>query len=255
MQALRGRESSAKAKSQDQGWELVSENQGTLRTELNFRRVKPKTFGAHLLSIAATFRRLRPKTQSVLVASFALILVAGIIGVVVGTQGGGDTPNPSAEQTTVSTAPPAEPTSETSELDASRSSGLADEQVLTADNSEKFAALLGVPDYCDERVASFATEYGGRTIEFDGSIANMANHGDYDTRYDILIAPGNRGPQSTVGPAFKFEDVNVFDLNLTGAKTSDPVGEGDRFRFVAQVVEYNPNSCLLFLEPVSTGVR
>ena len=110
MQALRGRESSAKAKWQDQGWEFVSENRGTLRTELNFRRVKPKTFGAHLLSFVATFRRLQPKTQLVLVASCALILVAGIIGIVVGTQSGGDTPNPSAAQTTASTAPPAEPT-------------------------------------------------------------------------------------------------------------------------------------------------
>jgi hypothetical protein len=34
-----------------------------------------------------------------LVASCALILVASIIGIVVGTQGGGDTPNPSAAQT------------------------------------------------------------------------------------------------------------------------------------------------------------
>ena len=110
VQALRGRESSAKAKWQDQGWEFVSENRGTLRTELNFRRVKPKTFGAYLLSIVATFRRLQPKTQLVLVASCALILVAGIIGIVVGTQSGGDTPKPSAAQTTASTAPPAEPT-------------------------------------------------------------------------------------------------------------------------------------------------
>jgi hypothetical protein len=105
VQALRGRESSAKAKWQDQGWEFVSENRGTLRTELNFRRVKPKTFGAYLLSFVAAFRRLQPKTQLVLVASCALILVAGISGIVVGTQGGGDTPNPSAAQTTASTAP------------------------------------------------------------------------------------------------------------------------------------------------------
>jgi hypothetical protein len=110
VQALRGRESSAKAKWQDQGWEFVSENRGTLRTELNFRRVKPKTFGAYFLSFVAAFRRLQPKTQSVLVAAGALILVAGIIGIVVGTQSGGDTPNPSAAQTTASTAPPAEPT-------------------------------------------------------------------------------------------------------------------------------------------------
>jgi hypothetical protein len=110
VQALRRRESSARAKWQDQGWEFVSENRGTLRTELNFRRVKPKTFGAHLLSIVATFRRMQPKTQLALVASCALILVAASIGIVVGTQSGGDTPKPSAAQTTASTAPPAETT-------------------------------------------------------------------------------------------------------------------------------------------------
>ena len=108
VQALRGRENSAKAKWQNQGWEFVSENRGTLRTELNFRRVKPKTVGAYLLSFVAAFRRMQPKTRLALVASCALILVAGIIGIVVGTQSGGDTPNPSAAQTTASTAPPAE---------------------------------------------------------------------------------------------------------------------------------------------------
>jgi hypothetical protein len=129
------------------------------------------------------------------------------------------------------------------------------EQVLTADNSEEFAALLAVPDYCDETIAPFVAKYGGRTIEFDGSVANLANHGDYDTRYDILVAPGNKGPESTEGPAFKFEDVNVADLNLTGAGIPDSVGAGDRFRFVARVVEYNPNQCLLFLAPVSSRAR
>src|SRR5215218_4078661 len=77
VQAMRGRERSAKAKWQDQGWEFVSENRGTLRAELNFRRVKPKTLGAYLLSFVAAFRRSQPKTQLVLVASCALILVAG----------------------------------------------------------------------------------------------------------------------------------------------------------------------------------
>src|SRR3954447_3481128 len=91
VQALRGRESSAKAKWQNQGWEFVSENRGTLRTELNFRRVKPKTFGAYLVSFVAAFRRLQPKTRLVLVTSGALILVAGIIGIVVRTQRGGET--------------------------------------------------------------------------------------------------------------------------------------------------------------------
>lgn len=153
------------------------------------------------------------------------------------------------------TSKPSETAPESSEPDAAGSSEPDAEAVLTADNSEEFAALLKVPDSCDETIAPFVAEYGGRTIEFDGSIVDMAKHGDYDTRYDILIAPGNKGPESTVGPAFKFEDVNVLDLNLTGAKVPDSVGEGDRFRFVAQVVKYNPDQCLLFLAPVSTRVR
>ena len=109
VQALRGRASSAKAKWQSQGWEFVSENRGKLRTELNFRRVKPKTAGAYLLSIVASVRRLRPKTQLVMVASCTLILAAGIIGMVVATQRGGDTPRPSAAQTPALTSPPPSP--------------------------------------------------------------------------------------------------------------------------------------------------
>jgi hypothetical protein len=256
VKALRGRESSARARWQNQGWEFVSENRGTLRTELNFRRVKPKTFGAYVLNYVAAVRRWKPKTQLVLVASAALILAAGILGIVVATQSGGDTHNPSATQTTASTASkPSETPSETSEPDATKSSEPNDAQVLTADNSEELAALLAVPDYCDETIAPFVAKYAGRTIEFDGSVVSMANHGDYDTRYDILVAPGNKGPESTIGPGFKFEDVNVFDLKLTGSGASNYVSEGDRFRFVAQVVEYNPETCLLFLEPVSTRVR
>src|SRR3954462_12826913 len=42
VQTLRGRKDSTRAKWQNQGWEFVSEDRGKLRTELNFRRVKPK---------------------------------------------------------------------------------------------------------------------------------------------------------------------------------------------------------------------
>ena len=195
VQALRGRESSAKAKWQDQGWEFVSENRATLRTELNFRRVKPKTVGAYLLSFVATFRRLQPKTQSVLVASCALILVAGIIGIVLGTQSGGDTPNPSAAQTAASTAPPAEP----SEADASQSSGPHDEQVLTADNSREFAALLALPDYCDE------TSHDSRPITAAGPSSSMVPSRTWPitatTTLDTTSSspPGTRVPNLRLG--------------------------------------------------------
>lgn len=250
VQALRGREGSAKAKWHNQGWELVSESRGTLRTELTFRRRKRKTLGTHLLSIVATFRRLQPKRQLALIASCALVLGASVIGIVVGTRSEADARNPSAAHGMASTA--ASP--ETSDPDSNTSIGPNDEQVLTADTSPGFAALLRVPDGCDGTIAPFMSKYSGRTVEFDGSIADMANHGKYDTRFDILVAPGSKGPQSTIGPNFEFEDVNVLDLKLTGASVPDVVAKGDRFRFVATLAEYNPTQCLLSLEPVSTKV-
>jgi hypothetical protein len=127
--------------------------------------------------------------------------------------------------------------------------------VLSRKDNDELSALLKVSDPCDETVASFAAKYGGRKIEFNGSIKDKAPHGDTKTRYDILISAGNKGPESTIGPDFKYEDVNVFDLNLAEANRPDTVGEGDRFLFVAKIGEFNPGQCLLFLDPVSTRAR
>ncbi len=162
-------------------------------------------------------------------------------------------PNETSEPNETSKASEAPP--QTSEPDAAESSAPAAEPVLTKANNEALAALLAVSDPGDETIAPFVAEYSDRTIEFDGYIAYMANHGDYDTRYDILVSPGNKDPESTVGPNFKFEDVSVADLNLTGADIPDTVGEGDRFRFVARIIEFNQEQELLFLEPVSTRTR
>lgn len=145
--------------------------------------------------------------------------------------------------------------SETAQPQTTASSEPAKEQILTAKNNKDLAALWAVGDDCDARIATFASKYGGRTIAFGGSIRNMMNHGAYDTRYDILLAPGSKGPESTRGPNLKFEDVNVFDLKLTGANVPDSIGEGDLFRFVAKVGEYNQDQCMLFLNPVSTRPR
>ena len=169
VQALRGRESSAKEKWQDQGWEFVSENRGTLRTELNFRRVKPKTFGAYLLSFVAAFRRLQPKTGLVLVASGALILVAGIIGVVVGTQSGGDTPNPSGAQTTASTAPPAEPTV----------TGIAVDELLDKLNSASMGGIK-VGDQFRVTAELFESDAWGTGASGDFSVMLKAKEGADD---------------------------------------------------------------------------
>ena len=130
------------------------------------------------------------------------------------------------------------------------------DQVLTPENNKEFAALLAVTDYCGPSVADFAAKYHGRRIEFDGSITNLQQYEQYKTRYDILLGPGDAGPKTTAGPAFKYENVNTFDLKFSGSSVPSYVTEGDTFRFIAEVGEYKPNQgCLFFLTPVSTTVR
>jgi hypothetical protein len=126
--------------------------------------------------------------------------------------------------------------------------------VITPQNNPEFAALLKA-DSCDDANLDFATRHEGQTVAFNGSIVNMAPHGDYDTRYDFLLGTGDKGPNTTAGPAFKYEDVNIFDLKLTGKKIPGTVGAGDKFRFVAEVGKFNADQCVFFLDPVSTEIR
>jgi hypothetical protein len=125
---------------------------------------------------------------------------------------------------------------------------------LTPQNNKELKAMLGGDD-CDDKYAAFAKKYPGKTIEFNGSIADVANHGDYKTRFDFLISPGDKGSLSTRGPSFKFADVNRFDLHFIGPNIPDGVSRDDKFHFVAEVLNYNSDNCLFFLRPVSTQAR
>jgi hypothetical protein len=125
---------------------------------------------------------------------------------------------------------------------------------LTPRNTKNLAAMLVEGDSCDAKNAAFAKKYAGRTIAFDGSIAGIAPHGSDKTRYDILIGPGDKGPNTTKGPSFQFRNVNMFDLNLRDRSVDLPA-EGEKFRFIAEVGEFNPDQCLFFLKPVKTIPR
>lgn len=163
---------------------------------------------------------------------------------------------PKSETTVVASESPLKKPQASAPASASPDLGQTDtDHVLTIANNEELAALMTLGDTCDESIARFADKYAGRTIEFDGSIAHIANYGEYDTRYDILLGPGDDGPETGFGPALKFEDVNMDDLNLLGENQPDQVGTGDLFHFVAEVGEFNPVQCLFFLEPASTQVR
>jgi hypothetical protein len=128
------------------------------------------------------------------------------------------------------------------------------DEVLTAENNPEMAALLVGSD-CDETVAAFADKYRGRTIAYDGIISSIANFEGYSSRYDMLVPAGSEDPNTTVGPNFKFENVDVNALKIAGLGAPTTVSEGDKFRFVARVGEFKPDSCLFFLTPISTEVR
>ncbi|WP_298825356.1 DUF4839 domain-containing protein [uncultured Planococcus sp.] len=130
-----------------------------------------------------------------------------------------------------------------------------DQEILTEKNNEDLAAVLAVNDTNDPSVDEFTKKYAGRTIKFDGYIAHMMPHDKYTTRYDILINTGDYGETTFNGPDFKFEDVSVFDLNLTGSEIPETIGMGQNLRITAVVEEYNENPGLFFLEPISSEIR
>ncbi|TNB74168.1 DUF4839 domain-containing protein [Arthrobacter sp. BB-1] len=260
VQAVRGLESRSIAKEQREGnWELVDQTQGTLRTTLKFRRVKPETT---LSKAWGVFRGFAPAKQRAIVAGMTVLLLLAAVGIGVSAarekSGPSSSESVAKSQTTAPSPVPtvAEETAQTSGPSPAPTVAEEADQVLTPENNKEFAALLAVTDYCDPSMADFATKYHGRKIEFDGSITNLKPHETYNTRYDILLGPGNAGPKTAAGPAFKYENVNTFDLKFTGSNVPSSITEGGTFRFMAEVEEYNPNQgCLFFLTPVSTTVR
>lgn len=250
VRSVRGMENRSIAKAQKEGgWELVDQAQGTLRSQLNFRRVKPETF---LSKFWEVFRGLGRAKQLAVVAGVAVLVLVAAVGIGIASANNksdtnaANTATKSTESASVKESPTPSPTPT-----PSKEAG----PVITAENNKELSALLNTGDTCDPSMTQFATKYQGRKIEFDGSIVNMQHHEKYNTRYDILLGPGNAGPNTGVGPAFKYDNVNMFDLNLIGKDSPSSVTAGDKFRFTATVGTYNPKQCLFFLTPVSTTVR
>ncbi|MEU6815525.1 DUF4839 domain-containing protein [Streptomyces sp. NPDC046860] len=229
VQTVRGTDGLVISKMQKDGWELVEQLPGKLRTTLNFRRPK------------------KPLPRLLIGAGAAvLVVLAAIIGTGAALSDGDEEKDAPASSGATSEKPSATPTPTAAAPTAAA--------VITPQNNTEFAALLKA-DPCDEANLDFATKHEGQTVAFDGSIRHMAPHGDYHTRYDFLLGPGDKGPQTTDGPNFKYEDVNTGNLNLTGKQIPATVGVGDKFRFVAEVGEFNADQCLFFLAPVSTEIR
>ncbi|WDH78197.1 DUF4839 domain-containing protein [Microbacterium esteraromaticum] len=234
-QTVRGTEKLMISKWEKDGWELVTQNTGKLRTELVFRRPKP------------------PFPWKPLAIIGGVLVVLGIfIAIMVAVTGGdeNDAPAPADTSSSEAVAPRDEPSEEPEEPIATAP---AEEAPLTVENNADLAALLTGPQD-GPTVEAFAQQYAGQLIEFDGSIGAMNNHEGYTTRYDILISYGDYSEtHSNGGPSFQFRDVNITnDLHFMG-DVPDTIGVGTNVHVIARVGSFKEP--LFQLEPVETRVR
>lgn len=123
---------------------------------------------------------------------------------------------------------------------------------LTVENCPDFAALLALRDPGDPSVSTFASKYYGQVIEFDGCVMNMQHHGDFDTRWDVLLGAGDYDENSALGPNFRLTDVAFYEMNVSGG---DSVYVGLNVHIVAEVGNYNSNSQLFELDIISMDIR
>ena len=129
------------------------------------------------------------------------------------------------------------------------------DKVLTINNCEDFANILSNKAEIDESYSSFAKKYEGRTIEFDGRVDYLVKHENYNTRYDILVSSGDYNQDNQIGPIFKFENVNAYDLDLNTLYLESQIEVGKNVRIVAKVEQFDNNTGLFFLDPVSVTSR
>ncbi|WP_185022885.1 DUF4839 domain-containing protein [Curtobacterium sp. PhB115] len=236
MKSVRGLEARTIAKLEQDGWEIMSQTQGRLQSEIRVRRAT-KPLSRRTLAIGGS-----------VVAALAVVIVLGATGVFGDESGDASV----AASASASVSAPAPAPSESAQAQTDEPTDIA---VLTGGSNQDLADLLQLTNTCDPSIGRFADEYAGRTVSFDGSIGAMNLHGSASTRYDILIGAGDYSTTESDGPAFQFRDVNtVADLHYVG-DTPGTIGVGTNLTVTATVGEYEPQTCLFLLEPVTTVVR
>ncbi|WP_328856629.1 DUF4839 domain-containing protein [Williamsia herbipolensis] len=240
VRAVRGMESRTIKKWEAEGWEVVAQIPGKLKTEITLRRPAPR-WSRRLIWIAA---------GGVLAVALVSIIVAGVIGEKNEGPVESDASAPPGASAWSGRATPRATST------ATTSSSAPKDAVLTRENSPELAALLELTDTCSPDIAAFAEVHRGQTISFQGSIVAIAPHGSAKTRYDILINTGDFSPTiARPGPNFQFRDENVsYDFHWVG-QVPDTVGVGTNLSITAEVDRYIEKQCLFLLEPVATAVR
>lgn len=222
--AIRGREAKTIAEWQSKGWELHAQDPGTLRTTLTFRKVVTPSRFKPWMAIAGLF--------AVGVLGLGSVAIADAFG------GGGDSSAASNPTKEASATPSDTPSATPSDTPSSTPTKAPVVGILTVKTNPDLKTLLkSDEDYALSR--AFAKKYAGRTIRFDGSIANVIG-----SLY-LVYAGDNSDTDYVPGPSFQFH-------GLQGNGGHRP---GDNLQFVAKVGGFNVNSGLFALTSVSTNPR
>jgi hypothetical protein len=228
VKALRGFEAKTIEKYELDGWELISQEKGKLRTTFNFRRPK------------------KPIPMNLILGGAALTLIV-VAGITFGSLSeNSDTSNENAETQVTQEAesektPTVEPTPEL-------------EPNLTVDNNKDLARLLADKRGDTAFWQTFFDKYEGRTLEFDANVGYLELHKDYEYTYDALILAEDFDENSQVGPPFRVEAI-VGSYGWHKTNPDDFITIGTNIRIVAELYDYNNRGETFELKIVSTTVR
>ena len=124
------------------------------------------------------------------------------------------------------------------------------ENILTIDNCPELANILTNNHVSNQEYIEFFNKYEDRIIEFDGNVSYIAPFEDYETRYDLLISYGNFDANHQIGPTFKIESVNSFDLGLTAYRLIDELPIGANIHIKSKLTLFDSNTSIFYLKPI-----
>lgn len=121
-------------------------------------------------------------------------------------------------------------------------------EVLTPKNNAEFDAALKQSDPYSSVIKAFAEKYEGRVIEFDGFVGASMLHGNYKTRYDVLINAGDFDPDKSQGPDFRLTSIGSESVYINGAGSDPSVfPAGSNIHVKATISDYKDDPACIFL--------
>lgn len=112
--------------------------------------------------------------------------------------------------------------------------------------------------YEKDYLSTFAKQYKGRLLEFNGSTDYFARHTDdhaesetSDKYYDVLVSYGDYGVGTQIGPSFKFEKISILDSNINDCL----IRVGANLHIIAEVDRYDAEHDVFYLNPIYITAR